>query len=81
MDTTDRQDLWFHDIRSPGAYVEHRTGALLRLPQESVRPGKSPVIQVETKEPWMVTQISQDPNLPLDKARNLADKLDVPANF
>lgn len=71
----------FSQISSPGLYVETRTGTLLRVPSDGVAPSRSPVISVVGKDPWIVTKISQDPFLPITKARMIAADLDLPVDF
>ncbi|HET6373250.1 MAG TPA: hypothetical protein VFG76_08080 [Candidatus Polarisedimenticolia bacterium] len=71
----------FEQINSPGLYLEHRTGALLRVPGDAVVPGRSPVIEAVTNEPWIVTKIAEDPFLSLTKARMIAADLDLYVNF
>jgi hypothetical protein len=71
----------FDQIESPGVYVEHRTGTLLRIPGDALAPGRSPVIEAVAKEPWIVTKISEDPYLSLTKARMIAADLDIYVNF
>ena len=71
----------FSQIESPGLYVETRTGALLRIREDGIVPGRSPVIQAVARDPWVVTKISEDPYLPLTKARMIAANLDIEVNF
>ena len=71
----------FQQIESPGLYLERRSGALLRVPEDAVVPGRSPVIDVVATEPWIVTKIADDPYLPLTKARMIASNLDLQVGF
>jgi hypothetical protein len=71
----------FEQINAPGVYVEQRTGTLLRVPEDAVVPGRSPVLEVVTNEPWVVSKISDDPFLSLTKARMVAADLDLYVNF
>ncbi|MFQ5700824.1 MAG: hypothetical protein ACE5HU_03155 [Acidobacteriota bacterium] len=71
----------FDKIESPGVYVEDRTGVLLRIPEDALLPGRSPSIEVLSNEPWYVTKISDDPYIPLTKARLLAADLDLQVGF
>ena len=68
-------------INHPGCYVCNWSGHLLRVPQDGVKPGRSPLINVVGTEPLFVTQISTDPFIPLSKARTLAADCDVIVNF
>lgn len=60
----------FDEISSPGLYLEHRTGALLRVPREALTPGNTPAVEVVAS--WTVTRLSDDPYLPLSEARIFA---------
>jgi hypothetical protein len=71
----------FDQIELPGTYVECRTGTLLRLPEDALAPGRSLHIEIIAREPWTVTRLSDDPYLPLIKARKIAADLDLPVNF
>jgi len=71
----------FDQIETPGTYVECRTGTLLRLPDDALAPGRSPRIEIMSHEPWTVTRLSDDPYMPVTKARMIAADLDLPVNF
>ena len=71
----------FDQIETPGTYVECRTGTLLRVPDDALAPGRSPRIEIMSHEPWNVTRLSDDPYMPLTKARMIAADLDLPVNF
>lgn len=71
----------FSQINQPGLYVENHTGALVRVPEDGVRPNRSPVLSILGREPWVVTKISDDPFLSITKARLVAADLDLAVNF
>ena len=71
----------FEDVNSPGVYVERQTGNLLRIPEDALAPGRSPALEVLSNEPWIVTKISNDPYLPVTKARMVAADFDLTINF
>src|SRR5207249_10846082 len=71
----------FSQVSHPGLYVENRTGALVRIPEDGVKPNRSPVLSIVGREPWIVTKISDDPFLSITKARMVAADLDLPVNF
>ncbi len=71
----------FSQINAPGVYIEQRTGTLLRVPEDAVVPGRSPVLEIVTNDPWVVSKISDNPFLPLTKARMVAADLDLFVNF
>ena len=71
----------FDQIQTPGLYVEHRTGALMRVPEDALIPGRSPAIEIITSHPNIVTKISDDPFLGVTKARMIAADLDLHVEF
>ncbi len=71
----------FDSIADPGTYVCNWSGHLLRIPEDGVTPGRSPVINMIGNEPLFVTKISDDPFIPRTKARILASNFDVHVNF
>ena len=71
----------FDRITSPGCFVVNRTGELLRIPEDALQPGRSPAIDIVSKDPWLVTRISNDPYLALNKARAVAADMDLPVSF
>jgi hypothetical protein len=71
----------FDQISSPGCYILKQTGTLLRVPPDALLPGRSPAIDVVSKDQWLVTKISSDPYMVLSKARSVAADLDLPVNF
>ena len=71
----------FSQITQPGLYVENHSGALVRVPDDGVRPNRSPVLSIVGREPWVVTKISDDPFLSITKARLVAADLDLAINF
>ena len=71
----------FDRITYPGTFVVNRSGELLRIPEDALQPGRTPAIDIVSRDPWMVTRISNDPYLPLNKARALAADMDLTVNF
>ncbi len=71
----------FDQIESPGAYVCNWSGHLLRIPEDGVKAGRSPIIGLVATEPPTVTRISPDPFISLTKARMVASNLDLPVRF
>ena len=70
----------FEAINEPGTYVTNWSGHLLRIPEDALKPGRSPVIEVLGKEQLFVTRISNDPFMPVMKARMLVADCDVVVN-
>jgi hypothetical protein len=71
----------FDCINEPGTYVCHWSGHLLRVPADSIRPGRSPLMDLTGKSPLYVGKISNDPFIPVSKARMVAANYDWPVNF
>ena len=71
----------FDAINEPGCYICNWSGHLLRVPEDGVAPGRSPLINVIGTEPLYVTKISDNPYIPLTKARMVASNYDMNVNF
>ena len=71
----------FESVNEPGTYVSNWTGHLVRIPEDGIQLGRSPLIEIRGKEPMMVTKISDDPFCCLSKARLTAADLDLNVNF
>lgn len=71
----------FDQINEPGCYICNWTGHLLRVPEDGVAPGRSPLINMIGHDPLFVTKISDNPYIPVTKARLLAANWDVCVNF
>lgn len=68
-------------ICDPGTYICNWSGHLLRVPEDGVAPGRSPLINFVGPEPLYVTMISDNPFITITKARMLASNLDLDVNF
>lgn len=71
----------FDSITSPGAYICNWSGHLLRIPEDGVVPGRSPLVNLIGPEPLMVTKISDNPYITLTKAKLIASNFDLSVNF
>lgn len=71
----------FDYINEPGTYICNWTGHLLRVPPDSIKSGRSPLMNLIGTTPLYVTKISGDPFVQVGKARLLAANCDVPVNF
>ena len=69
------------NINEPGTYVCNWSGHLLRVPEDGVTPGRSPLVSIVGQDPLFVTKICDDPFVPLTKARLLASNFDIMVNF
>ena len=91
--TTGRHPEWTHgtqgfgtqmpyeSINEPGCYVCNWSGHVLRIPEDGIKPGRSPLLNMLGTEQLFVTKICNDPYIPLSKARMLAADCDVHVNF
>lgn len=73
--------LIFGNLSEAGTYLCNGTGHLYRVPEDAVKIGRSPVIEILGKEPIVVTKLSDDPFLTINKARMIAANLDLGINF
>lgn len=71
----------FSEIREPGAYVSNLTGHLVRIPEDAVKPNRTPVIDLVSAEPLLFSKISDNPYISITKARMLACDFDLPVQF
>jgi hypothetical protein len=71
----------FESIQEPGAYICNWSGHLLRVPEDGVTPGRSPMINIVGADPLYVTKITDNPWVPVTKARLLAANFDLFVNF
>lgn len=71
----------FESINEPGTYVCNWSGHLLRVPDDAVTPGRSPLINIVGAEQLFVTKISDNPFMTVTKCRLVACNLDVAVNF
>jgi hypothetical protein len=71
----------FNSINEPGCYVCNWSGHLLRVPEDGVAAGRSPLICIVGCDPLFVTKISNNPYLPVTMARLVAANFDTCVNF
>ena len=71
----------FENIQQPGCYVCNWSGHLLRVPEDGVCAGRSPLVNIIGTEPLFVTKISENPFMTLTKARMVASNWDINVNF
>lgn len=71
----------FEGINTPGAYICNWSGHLLRVPEDGVTPGRSPMLNIIGSEPLTVTKISENPYITITKAKLLASNFDLSVNF
>lgn len=71
----------FNEISEPGTYYDHDTGWLFRMPDESLSPGHSPVLNIVSGNDNYLTKISEDPWIPVGKAREICSNMDFEVRF
>lgn len=71
----------FEGIHEPGCYVCNWSGHLLRVPEDGVALGRSPLINIVGNEPLVVTKLSDNPFISVTKAKMVACNLDCHVNF
>ncbi len=71
----------FEAINEPGCYVCNWSGHLLRVPDDAIKPGRSPLMNIIGNQTLFVTKISNDPFIPVSKARLLSAECDVVVTF
>jgi hypothetical protein len=71
----------FDGIQTPGAYICNWSGHLLRVPEDGVTAGRSPMLNIVGPDPLTVTKISENPYITLTKAKLLASNFDLAVNF
>ena len=71
----------FDQISQPGCYICNWTGHLLRIPEDAIAQGRSPLMNIVGSEPLYVTKIADNPYIPVTKARMLAANFDLAVEF
>jgi hypothetical protein len=69
------------DLEAPGFYVSRASGNGYRVPAEALIKGASPVIEQVSAQPSRLVKLSDNPFIPLMKARNLAANYNIEPNF
>jgi hypothetical protein len=71
----------FDEIEDSGTYFSNWSGHLIRVPDNGLKAGSSPTIDILGKGPMVVTKLSDDPYCTISKARMIAADLDLQVNF
>ncbi|MCP3906357.1 MAG: hypothetical protein GY715_22270 [Planctomycetes bacterium] len=71
----------FNEICEPGTYICNWSGHLMQVPQNAITSEGVPYINIWGKETPCVTKISDDWNMNIDDARELANNCDCQVNF
>jgi hypothetical protein len=69
------------DLETPGFYISRETGNGYRVPPEGLIRGASPAIEQVSASPTRLVRLSENPFIPLIKARNLAANCNIEPNF
>ncbi len=75
------ETLPFGEMNKPGTYYMWATGGICRIPEEALKAGHSPTLQIVLQGDNRVTRLSEDPFVPLSKARLIAANADLEVNF
>jgi hypothetical protein len=70
----------WNDITEPGTYVFLEWGTLIRVPECGIT-SQSPTVTFFSNMPTQVALLSNDPYIPISKARQLAADMDLAVNF
>lgn len=73
--------MLFENVEEPGAYFSNWSGHLIRVPENGLKAGSSPTLDILGREPMVVTKLSDDPYCTISKARMIAADLDLEVNF
>ena len=79
--STTYPEVSWEDLETPGFYVSRSTGNGYRVPAEALIKGASPVIEQVSAQPSRLVKLSDNPFIPLIKARNLAANHNIEPNF
>ncbi len=71
----------FESIQEPGCYICNWSGHLLRVPEDGVAAGRSPLVNIIGTEQLLVTKLSENPFITVTKAKMIASNLDCNVNF
>ena len=79
--STSHPEVSWGDLEVPGFYVSRETGNGYRVPAEALIKGASPAIAQVSAKPSRLVRLSENPFIPLIKARNLAASCNIEPNF
>lgn len=69
------------EITEPGAYVTKETGDLIRVPPAGGSDGEDELFDKSSRQPLLVAKVSDNPFIPITKARFAAAALDIEVSF
>lgn len=74
-------EMPWNDIEHPGCYLVIGSGDLIRVPQEALLTGHSPVITVTSNGETRVAKLTDNPATPISTLRTIAADNDFTVNF
>ena len=75
------QEMSWNEIQRPGCYLIVGSGDLVRVPQDALAPGHSPLITITSTGETRVARLSDDPAEPISALRAFAADNDYFVNF
>jgi hypothetical protein len=74
-------EMGWNTINDPGCYLLIESGELIRVPQEGLAPGHSPLITITSSRETRVAKLSDNPAEPISVLRAFAADNDYFVNF
>jgi hypothetical protein len=74
-------EMSWNEIQRPGCYLIVGSGDLVRIPQDALAPGHSPLITVTSTGETRVAKLSDNPAEPISVLRSFAADNDYFVNF
>ena len=72
----------WNEITGPGTYIFIEWGTLCRVPHDAVQEGRSPLVTMSgNNDSFPIACLSEDPYIPISKARQIAADSDFYVNF
>ena len=75
------QEMSWNEIQRPGSYLILGSGDLVRVPQDALAPGHSPLITITSAGETRVAKLSDNPAEPISVLRSFAADNDYFVNF
>lgn len=75
------QVMSWNEIQRPGCYLILGSGDLVRVPQDALAPGHSPLITITSTGQTQVAKLSENPAEPISVLRSFAADNDYYVNF
>lgn len=75
------QEMSWNEIQRPGSYLICGSGDLVRVPQDALAPGHSPLITITSTGETRVAKLSDNPAEPISVLRSFAADNDYYVNF